>query len=73
MRTGRKTPASLASVCALPLWPKSSVGRQASLHAVCNYNHAGQDVLIGNELIVRDCIVLPHKQIFESCHNEIVL
>lgn len=33
----------------------------------------GQDVLIGNEVIVRDCIVLPNKTIFEDCHNEILL
>eukprot|EP00123_Amoebidium_parasiticum_P022604 comp9105_c0_seq1/m.4274 comp9105_c0_seq1/g.4274 ORF comp9105_c0_seq1/g.4274 comp9105_c0_seq1/m.4274 type:complete len:425 (-) comp9105_c0_seq1:465-1739(-) len=33
----------------------------------------GQDVVIGNEVIVRDCIVLPNKTVLEDHHNEILL
>eukprot|EP00126_Sphaerothecum_destruens_P004681 Sdes_comp18324_c0_seq1m8049 len=33
----------------------------------------GEDVQIGDELNIRNCVVLPHKSISESCQNSILL
>lgn len=32
-----------------------------------------KDVTIRDELIIRNCIVLPHKELKSSCHNEVLL
>lgn len=33
----------------------------------------GKDVTVGDEVLVRDCIVLPHKELRESYHREIIM
>ncbi|CAG8517397.1 9498_t:CDS:2 [Acaulospora morrowiae] len=32
-----------------------------------------KEVTVTDEIIIRDCIVLPHKQLKTSCHNEILM
>mmetsp|Transcript_22148 Transcript_22148/g.36686 ORF Transcript_22148/g.36686 Transcript_22148/m.36686 type:complete len:458 (+) Transcript_22148:1299-2672(+) len=33
----------------------------------------GEGVKVGPEVVVRSCIVLPHKEISRSCHNQVLL
>jgi mannose-1-phosphate guanylyltransferase len=33
----------------------------------------GKSVIVGDELIVRDCIVLPNKELTQSYHREIIM
>jgi len=33
----------------------------------------GHDVRVSDEVVIRDCIVLPHKELLKSHHNEIVM
>lgn len=33
----------------------------------------GEDVQVGDEVIIRNCIVLPHKELKASCRNEVIM
>lgn len=33
----------------------------------------GQEVVVKDEIIIRNCVVLPHKELKQSCENEIVM
>eukprot|EP00250_Pteridium_aquilinum_P033726 c6149_g1_i1 orf=190-1437(-) len=58
---------------------KSSIGRWARVQGVGNYSAKlgitilGEDVLVEDEVVVTSCIVLPHKTLNMSVHEEIIL
>jgi mannose-1-phosphate guanylyltransferase len=33
----------------------------------------GKEVVVKDEIIIRNCVVLPHKELKQSCENEIVM
>ena len=40
---------------------------------ILNFIFIANDVMVKDEIIIRNCIVLPHKELRTNCHNEILM
>lgn len=52
---------------------KPSVAILGTSNASSALLHLGGDITVSPEVIIRDCIVLPHKELATSYHNEIIM